>query len=114
MVNNPYAACYRAAIGKAQDMKRISRKVPFKERLKICAQHWTNSMKCALEDKKEDMFIVRFEDLLKDPSQVLKSICDHIEIEFQDYMLPGPGQKIPFGFRFRDRWYPLELDRVTH
>jgi hypothetical protein len=26
-------------------------------------------------------------------------------------MLPHPGQKIPFGSRFLDRWYPLDSQR---
>jgi len=29
-------------------------------------------------------------------------------------MLPAPHQKIPFGSRFRDRWYPLSLKRALH
>ncbi|RLC78416.1 MAG: hypothetical protein DRJ03_25265, partial [Chloroflexi bacterium] len=59
VVNNPYAACYRAALGKAQDMERLKDKLSFKERLEICAQHWANSIRCALEDKAKDMLVVR-------------------------------------------------------
>ena len=65
VVNNPWAACYRAALGKAQDMERLKGKLSFKERLEICAQHWANSIRCALEDRNEDMLVIRFEDLLQ-------------------------------------------------
>ena len=29
-------------------------------------------------------------------------------------MIPATHQKVPFGSRFRDRWYPLNLDRALH
>jgi len=41
-------------------------------------------------------------------------ICEHVEMDFHQDMLPAPHQKIPFGSRFRDRWYPLSLDRALH
>jgi hypothetical protein len=114
VVNNPYAACYRAALGKAQDMKRLKERLSFKERLEICAQHWVNSIRCALEDRAEDMLIVRFEDLLREPEATLRRICQHMELDFRPDMLPAPHHKIPFGSRFRDRWYPLSLKRALH
>lgn len=114
VVNNPYAACYRAALGKAQDMERLKGKLSFKERLEICAQHWANSIRCALEDKAKDMLVVRFEDLLREPGATLRRICQHVELDFHQDMLPAPHQKIPFGSRFRDRWYPLSIKRALH
>jgi len=114
VVNNPYAACYRAALGKAQDMERLKGKLSFKKRLEICAQHWANSIRCALEDREEDMLVVRFEDLLGEQKQVLRQICEHVELDFQQEMLPALYHKIPFGSRFQDRWYPLRPDRALH
>ncbi|MGY4706896.1 sulfotransferase family protein [Candidatus Bipolaricaulota sp. J31] len=111
---NPYAACYRAAAGKARDMERLKGKLSFEERLRICAQHWKNSYHCALEDRDEDMLVVRLEDLLHEPATYLKKICEHVELEFSENMLPHPGDKIPLGSRFRDRWYPLDPNRVLH
>ena len=89
-------------------------KLSFKECLEICAQHWANSIRCALEDKAEDMLVVRFEDLLREPVRVLRQICERVELEFDEDMLPAPHHEIPFGSRFRDRWYPLSLDRALH
>jgi len=114
VVNNPWAACYRAALGKARDMERLKGKLSFKERLEICAQHWANSIRCALEDREEDMLVVRFEDLLQEPEKTLRQICEHTELDFRLDMLPAPGQRIPFGSRFRDRWYPLDPKRALH
>ncbi|WP_177193575.1 sulfotransferase family protein [Thermodesulforhabdus norvegica] len=114
VVNNPYAACYRAALGKAQDMERLKGKLSFQERLEICAQHWANSIHCALEDKADDMLIVRFEDLLREPEGTLRRICEHVELEFRKDMLPAPHHKVPFGSRFQDRWYPLNSRRALH
>ena len=114
VVNNPYAACYRAALGKAQDMERLKGRLSFQERLEICAQHWANSMRCALEDKGDDMLVVRFEDLLQEPERELRRICGHVELEFDEDMLPALHHRIPFGSRFRDRWYPLSPERALH
>jgi len=114
VVNNPYAACYRAALGKAKDMEVLKKKLSFQERLEICAQHWANSIRCALEDQDKDMLIIQFEELIKSPEKILRYICDHVELDFQEDMIPAANQKVPFGSRFKDRWYPLILDRALH
>jgi len=95
-------------------MERLKKRFSFKERLEICAQHWANSIRCALEDREKDILVVRFEDLLKEPEKTLRQICEHVELEFYEDMLPAPHHKIPFGSRFRDRWYPLSLERSLH
>jgi len=111
---NPYAAVYRAALGKARDMKMLQNKIPLTRRLEICAQHWRNSYRCALEDRNEDMLVVRLEDLLREPATHLKRICEHVELSFSERLLPHPDDKMPLGSRFRDRWYPLDVNRVLH
>lgn len=93
-------------------MEGLNKKFLFKERLEICVQHWANSIRCALEDRDEDMLVVRFEDLLQELEKTLRQICEHVELEFYEDMLPVPHHKIPFGSRFRDRWYPLSLKRA--
>jgi len=60
------------------------------------------------------MLVVRFENLLKESEATLRRVCDHVELEFRPDMLPAPDHKIPFGSHFRDRWYPLSLDRALH
>ena len=60
------------------------------------------------------MLVVRFEDLLREPEAPLRRICEHVELDFHQDMLPASHQKIPFGSRFRDRWYPLSIKRALH
>ena len=110
ITRNPYASCYRAALGKAGDMKRYKKILPFEERLKLCAQHWSNSMKCVLEDEgriDKKILHVRFEDLLAHPTENIKRICEFVELGFDEDMLPHPEHKIPLGTKYRDRWYPM-------
>ena len=57
---------------------------------------------------------MRFEDLLREPKRVLRQICEHVELDSQKDMLLAPHHSIPFGSHFRDRWYPLSLDRALH
>jgi len=110
VTRNPYVSCYRAAIGRAGDMRRYAKFMTLDERIKICIEHWYNSVRSIEEDrnKVKNFLHVRFEDLLKYPEEILKRICDFIEIEFLEDMLPHKEHKIPFGTRFRERWYPLK------
>ena len=51
ITRNPYATIYRAALGKAGDMKRYEKFLSFDERMRVCLEHWLNSIKCIEEDK---------------------------------------------------------------
>jgi hypothetical protein len=108
---NPYTACAKAAAGKAVDMKQLLGKLSFEKRLEICSQHWANSMRCALEDDGSGLLIVRLEDILAEPRGHLQHICRGVELEFFPGMLPQPGQRLPLGSRFPDKWYPLDPER---
>jgi hypothetical protein len=112
VTRNPYAACYRAALGKARDMKNYAKFMTLEERVEICAQHWSNAMNCALEDsaKVNNFTTIRFEDVLQNPDETIQSLCDFLDLTYDEGMLPQEDQKIPFGSRFRDRWYPLRPD----
>ncbi|MFC2165107.1 sulfotransferase [Acidobacteriota bacterium] len=109
VTRNPYATCYRAAIGHAADMKRYAKFMDLDERMEICVQHWFNMARCVEEDReKVDNFMrVKFEDLLAFPERVLKVICRFIEIEFMDDMVPQAHHRLPRGIRFPKGWYPL-------
>jgi len=37
-----------------------------------------------------------------------------VELGFNEDMLPLEHHKIPFGSRFRDRWYPISPERALH
>lgn len=109
VTRNPYAACYRAAMGKAGDMERYTSFMDLDERMEVCVQHWSNAMECALEDRSRvtNFHTVRFEDFLREPKKSLVELCDFLELPFQESMVPSEHHELPLGSRYRDRWYPL-------
>ncbi|MFB6264783.1 MAG: sulfotransferase [Bradymonadaceae bacterium] len=109
ITRHPYAASYRAALGKAGDMERYSDFMDFEERLDVCAQHWRNTMQTILEDRSELEHFGhwQFEQFLETPESTLADLCEFAGLEFTEELLPAEDDRIPFGSRFRDRWYPL-------
>jgi len=112
VTRNPYASCFRAAQGKAGDMSRYSKFLSLDERMKICIEHWYNSMKTVEEDKNKvnNFMSIKFEDLLKSPENILKKICNFVKLDFSIDMIPQKEHVLPFGSKFKERWYPLRLD----
>ncbi len=109
ITRNPYAACYRAAKGRALDMKRYSEFMSFHERLDVCAEHWANAIGTALEDGEEveNFLAIRFEDFLSNPESCIRRMCRFLGIKFSAGMMPSPNDTIPLGTRFEGRWYPI-------
>lgn len=112
ITRNPYATCYRAARGKAGDMARYTRFMTLDERMEVCVQHWSNAVTCVLEDqdKVSNFKAMRFEDFLGEPRDSLVELCDFLDLSFREDMIPQAHQDLPFGSRYRDRWYPLRPD----
>ena len=112
VTRNPYATCYRAALGKAGDMRRYAKYMSLDERVEVCVQHWSNSMCCVLEDKDKvsNFKFVRFEDVLHEPRKTLAELCDFLDLSFTDDMIPSEHHSVPFGSKYKDRWYPLRVD----
>jgi hypothetical protein len=108
ITRNPYVLCYRIANSDLLSFKHNNIK-SYKERLEVACQHWRNSIECALKDSKqiENFMTVKFEDVLKEPEKNIKKICDFIEIDFDEDLLPQPEHKIPFGSKGKNKWYPL-------
>lgn len=107
---NPYIECPRAAMGKAGDMRRYSEFMDWDERLELCIQHWKNGIEAIYKDiDKYDVTVkfIKFEDVLRDPVGEISAICDYIDMEFEEQMLPQADHSIPLGSRYRNRWYPL-------
>lgn len=111
VIRNPYAVCYRS-VTKAWSLKRLEDRFSFEERLEFAAQHWANSIYSALEDREtvNHFQIVRFEDVLRSPEENVRAICDFVNLEFRQDMLPQPEHSIPFGSRRRTRWFPLRVE----
>jgi len=112
ITRNPYATCYRAALGAAGDMRRYSKYMSVDERMEVCVQHWSNVMRCVLEDKDKVSHFkwMRFEDILHEPRNSLMELCHFLDLPFVEDMIPKAGDSIPFGSKYRDRWYPLRPD----
>jgi len=105
ITRNPYAMCYRIARGTMYRFDNNS----FEDRLILACQNWKNYMKYALEDgnKINSFMMVKFEDILSEPVMNLRNICNFIELEFSEVMIPSKNDKMPFGSQRRKRWYPL-------
>lgn len=106
----PYVSVYRAATGKAGDMKRLENAIPYEERIRLCAEHYGNSMRAVFEDADRRGFalhVLPFETLLRQPEKSLREACAFAELSYSDDMLPSPAHKMPLGTRFLDRWHPI-------
>jgi hypothetical protein len=106
VVRNPYETC-RWAVAR----KRVLFKpdVPDATRLGIMSEHWANAYATALEDAPvARLALVRFEDFLAHPANVVEALCEATGLAFDQSMVPRPGQKRPFATLPDDRkWYPL-------
>jgi hypothetical protein len=110
---DPYVSVYRAATGKAADMRRMARHIPLARRVELCAEHYGNSMRAALSDSDEhgiELLNVPFEKLLLDPEAMLQRVCRFVELDYRGEMLPAADHRLPLGSRYQDRWYPLRTD----
>jgi sulfotransferase family protein len=110
---DPYVSVYRAAMGKAGDMKRLTPQLSYEERVDICAEHYANTMRATLEDADRHGFplkIVRFETLIADTAATLREVCDFAGLSFHEDMLPAAHHRLPYGSRYRDRWYPIRAE----
>lgn len=112
VTRDPYATCFRNAQGGAGDMKRASRALDLDGRFEVCVQHWRNSLRSVEEDRDEvaAFTTMRFEDLLAAPQRSLERLCRFLGLSPTPEMIPARHHTVPFGSRFRDRWYPLRAD----
>jgi len=108
---NPYVTCARAAKGKAGDMNRY-KFLSFDEKFNLCIEHWANCMETVIKDSKylRNFRVYRFEDFLKEPKKQTKDLCDFLDLNFEEEMLPAPNQFIPFGTKYGKRWYPIKQE----
>jgi Sulfotransferase family len=113
VVRNPYGACTWALERKSPSFGSA---VAAERRLRLIADHWANAHRVALEDARllGNTAVVRFEDFLADPAEIVRGLCAFTGLEYDGSMIPAPGQPRPFGTLPADRkWFPLyEDDRL--
>jgi plasmid stabilization system protein ParE len=111
VVRNPYTWAYRA-IRRKPPSWRVD--VSAEDQLRLVAEHWANSCRVALDDGAEapGFAVLRFEDFLADPAQVIHALCNVVGLDFDERtMIPQPGHTFPFETLPSDRkWYPLIPD----
>ncbi len=113
ITRNPYATIYRAALGRAGDMRRYSKFLSLDERFGICLEHWYNSARSIEEDRRKirNFMDIKFEELPSFPQTTLKKVCAFVKLKYSDDMIPKADQKMPAGTKFKqEKWYPLRED----
>lgn len=107
VTRNPYALCQRAT-----DQVLTSLDLSRAIRLRLAVEHWSNSMRCALEDgaDREGFGAIRFEDFLSEPERTLEAIDEVVEMQLSPDLLPAPGDAMPLGTPPDGKWYPLRPD----
>ena len=50
---------------------------------------------------------MRYEDLVRDPEEVLRQVLDTIDIDYDLDMIPQAHHKFPPGSSERHKWYPI-------
>ncbi|HEY8793110.1 MAG TPA: sulfotransferase [Gaiellaceae bacterium] len=111
VVRNPYTMVFRA----------VRRKPPawgtdmtYEDRLRLVAQHWSNSMRLALDDGRQTgrFVALRFEDFLQKPDEVIQSVCNAVGLTYDDDLVPRASHRMPFATLPWDRkWFPLQGDQ---
>jgi len=110
IVRDPYTMAYRSVRKQPPSFRQA---VPYEEQLRLAAEHWANSFRLAIEDgdQVERFHTVRFEDFTREPRRVLGEVCDFVELDFREDMLPQPHHRPPFNtWPGEDKWYPIRED----
>ena len=114
---NPFASCWRqVSLHKDNSpdywFSSWNKKVSQMEALQYAAEHWKNSYQTAVDDLSKDAktCFIKYEDFLATPENILQKILDHIELPFQENLLPDSNQKVPLGSVARTKWFPLKTD----
>ncbi|GKY89233.1 sulfotransferase family protein [Sinisalibacter aestuarii] len=115
---NPWAVIWSQATRNGV-VRRLN--LPVEDKVRLCAEHWSNSMRAALEDADADPGIRlrhwRFEALLDNPEQIVSEICNFCGLEYAHGILPAKKDRIHLGARYdaynKRKWYPLRPDVNT-
>jgi hypothetical protein len=110
VVRNPYTMCFRAVRRKPPAWRED---LAYEDRLRLVAQHWSNSTRIALEDGPPTgrFLALRFEDFLQKPEEVIRAVCKAVGLSYDDDLVPRASHRMPFATLPWDRkWFPLQGD----
>jgi Sulfotransferase family len=110
VLRNPYTVCTRALRRKPPAWREPLSPA---DQLRLVAEHWANAYGLALADGVETgrLAAVRFEDFLRDPSAIVRALCNAVELEFDATLVPRAEDRLPFATLPTDsKWYPLRPD----
>lgn len=105
-LRDPYATCLKEAQDHSYDWRRT---VSMERKLEIFSSHWRNTYDYAIEDTKDHdhRTIVRYEDLVRDPENVLRQVLSTIDIDYDPDMIPRAHHRLPLGSSEHHKWYPV-------
>ena len=109
VARSPYGGVPRTAKNYYLNPDKHGFDMDYLDAVKLCAQHWRNSFKFALDDgaKVPNFMVTRVEDFFAEPATYLRSVCDFTGLEFDPDMAPGPDQPATVYQQMGRRWYPL-------
>lgn len=108
IVRNPLAVCWRAAYLKTGLSKE---RFSIREKLKIATEHWNNSANAMLEQEgSQDFILLKIEDILSDFELHIKTIFEFVDLPFKSDYLPNANDKMPFGSKRKERWFPVKKE----
>ncbi|MFC1808682.1 sulfotransferase [Candidatus Omnitrophota bacterium] len=112
VTRDPFAMCKRVAEKYYANPKKNNFTFTHEENLRLCCQHWKNSMDIALTEGTHipNFKVMKFENFLRDPQTFLQDICAFVDLPFDDKIVPGPNQKSTVFAQMQTRWYPLRKD----
>jgi hypothetical protein len=103
VLRNPYSIGYQP-IAHANWFKGITS--PTLRGILGC-QNIINNYRIFMNDKKrlKNWIIVRYEDIVLNTETILKTVCDYIDLEFKEEMIPHPPNHA--------KWYPIQENMVN-
>ena len=109
VARSPYGGVPRTAKNYYLNPDKHGFDMDYLEAVKLCAQHWRNSFRFALDDGENtpNFMVTRIEDFFADPAAYLRSVCDFTELDFDLDMAPGPDQPATIYQQMGRRWHPL-------
>jgi hypothetical protein len=112
LTRDPYAQCFKVASGEYFTNRYLLRNLDFNQRLSLACESWANYILKFEEDTKgyESAMIMRIEDIVLDLEKSIKKICEYCDIVFEKNILPTSYDKVPFGSRRKERWFPVLED----